>query len=172
MDIKKIIYKNDTKEYLLYQDNILPFEAWAKFSNWETVPDQLNHSENIKVFLKNITSGQNYRLSKLNYCKDEKIFEIHVEQDGNLQNTFHSLDYKTAVRDNFDLTGKRDGSDGDKRPVRILIYNRKTVDTYYHICGSITNERLNYPTTERIFKKEMISLQPEVKKGNILVGKN
>lgn len=175
MDIKRIIYDNDKNEYLLYQDNILPFEVWAKFSKWEKVPDSLNHSENIKVFLRNITRGHNYRLSKLNYCQDEKTFEIHVEYDGNGQNKFHSLEYKTAVKDKFDLTGKRDGGDGDKRSVRVLIYNRDiaggTIDTYYMVCGR-QGGRLNYPRTERVFDKEIISLEPEVKKGNILVGKN
>lgn len=173
--ITVIVNKKSTVDLSKKTSNTKYFDSKGTFFDW----DSNYHPQTIEIDLINPINTKYFRITKCNFCRERRIFEIHVEC---VRQSEQKLDYtyKNAVSEGFDLPPK---DDNKCVTVNFLIYNSDPCvpEQYYIICGN-QGSGLVYPKTEVGDDCEDENLsddhsfiggpQPETKKGNILQGGN
>ncbi|WP_435579614.1 hypothetical protein [Gilvibacter sp.] len=181
--VKVINGNQSTYDIAKGDGTIMRFNVRAEFSNWITQNNK-DYARSIEVELFNVSFGDLYRLSKVRFCSDCNVFEIHVEKISNPAGVKLAYEYRNAINERFDLTGDSNGNCGDDRQVMIIIYNNDPSheDNFYNTCCEYdppvaSNEPLDYPHDESA-KDDKGNLEglksgfnPDTANGNILVGK-
>jgi len=168
------------------------FEIVGRFIEWEIKRDiqtqALEHTpEHIDLELINVRRDLLLHISKANYCKQKKRFEIHVETVYDANDVKHQLRYSCAKKEEFKFIRGEE----TEIEVAILIYNSDpdVEEVLYEICGKVSDQCLEYPRPEDACDDELLlknekkriildreidcnspGFDPKRKKGNILVG--
>lgn len=136
------------------------FEVVGDFKNWDPID---KYPKLIEIRLINIQKKLHLNVTKVNYCKNKNIFEIHVETVKSINRNYR-LDYTDAQREGLIFP---DGTNTEVE-VLILIYNSDSAspEHEYTVCGVPNSGSLKFPPDEVGF----VGFDPKRKKGNILVG--
>lgn len=155
---------NELNEVYLFNPNNYPFRIKGIFREWSNP-----HNTPNEVILSLEDYGNDYyHLSLCNFCKKDRILQIHIEKLKNSDPSANTkLIYKNAKKEHFNL---KSFDPIYVSRIDVLIYNTDETDPEYKYlkCGKEEGDLTFPPNKDK--DNNFHGPHPNVKKGNIIIG--